>query len=182
MQQRNLLRKQLSEAWRKTIEVQYQGQRINSEHGLQVYFCAALLGIFQKANIRRRIFIEPAISKNQLYPDIIICNTKQIIGVVELKYQPRGRQNYKKDIDTLEFVVTHPNELFISNDRFLGKVVDSRSYPLAKNAVLCWGGVYTGKVVDLSSKVSINLIPRFLQLHAVTAHNEHPVISIFGEK
>lgn len=181
MQRRVPFRRHLFEAWRQTIEVQYQGQLINSERGLQVYFCAALLRVFDAAKIKRRIFVEPRLSSGSAveyyYPDIVICNTRYIIGLVELKYLPRGRPDYRKDVSTLEFAASNPAGLAITNDRFLGVTADNRPYPLAPDAVLCWGAVYTGKPLNVRARVSNALRVRFLQLDAVTAANKPPAVS-----
>ena len=179
MHRRSLLRSHLMKAWRKTIEREYNSQLINSEHGLQVYFCAELLRLFKKSRVNRRIFVEPRVSSRagkHRHPDIVICNTKYIIGVVELKYVPRSRPGWKKDIDTLKFIASNPAGLEIANERYLGIEPLSRPYPLAPDAVLCWGAVYTGKPFDLTDKVVASLGDRFLQLHAVTANGERPDI------
>ena len=186
MSQRNLLRSQLKQAWRNTITTKYQNQLINSERGLQVYFCSELLQAFEENGVKRRIFVEPRVSARDVqdfrYPDIVICNTNRIIGIVELKYTPRIFAHYLKDLLTFDFVESHLNALTISNDRFLGRTIDNRAFPLAPDAVLCWAGVYSGQWVDLSSKISHELHARFLQLDAITEKDQDPIIYIDGKK
>ena len=191
MPPRNLLRTQLLKAWRTTIDVQYKKQLINSERGLQVYFCSALLDIFRKNQLtenKRRIFVEPRLSvkseKRRLYPDIVICNTntKQIIGVIELKYLPKVRPNFekniKKDIKTLEWIADHQDKIYISNDRFLGPPECINAYSLVEDAVLCWGGVYRGQGQEQEQfdlrNYTAKLDTRFLGLHAVTSKCQFP--------
>lgn len=189
MPPRKSLRTQLTRAWRETIVNQYQKQLINSERGLQVYFCSALLEIFRSDDLienkrrKRRIFVEPRLSiekeRGIRYPDIVICNNNRIIGVVELKYLPRGLLNFekhvKKDIKTLEWIAEHQENIIISNDRFLGPSDGIRPYSLAEGAVLCWGGVYRGnKEKDISEHTNLN--NRFLGLHAVTSKQLAPII------
>ena len=183
MQQRILLRDQLSKAWKATIHDQYNKHLINSERGLQVYFCSALLKIFKEDELTdgmRRIFVEPRLSvgpEDYRYPDIVICNTRRIIGVVELKYLPRGSADYDKDIDTLNWLVENSEKLKISNDRFLGISQGAKKYSLAEDAVLCWGGVYQCmESSDFNARISV-LGRRFLGLHAVTAKDKEPIIS-----
>lgn len=186
MPPRTLLRTQLSKAWQKTIKSQYKEQLINSERGLQIYFCSALLGIFQKnnrtENNKRRIFVEPRLSIGEdiRYPDLVVCDKKLIIGVVELKYLPRGLLNFekhvKKDIKTLELIANYQQTIEISNDRFLGPADDGTPYSLAKDAVLCWGGVYRGNEEKDISEHTANLSRRFLGLHAVTSKQLAPII------
>lgn len=187
MTQRKPLRTQLIGAWKETIDI-YQKQLINSEHGLQVYFCSALLRAFEKDDVelKRRIFVEPKVSATNIpksrYPDVVICNTERVIGVVELKYAPRAVAKYEKDKDTFEFVAEHSNNLTISNDRFLGITTDNRKYPLASDAILCWAGVYCGPAINLHDKILPPLRARLLQLDAITAKNEIPIIYIDRKK
>ncbi len=182
MTTRNPLRGQLEKAWRSTINKNYREQLINSEHGLQIYFCAALLKEFKKT--RLRLFIAPRLSfpghnsTIKRYPDIVICNSKSIIGIVEIKYGPRVKladKGHKKDLDTLRMALEHADTLTISNDRFRGVTKDNRKYPLAKDAVLCWAGVYAGEEINLRKVIDNGAFrERFLQLSALTVDGEHP--------
>lgn len=181
MQTRHVLRAQLARAWETTIREKYVGQLINSEHGLQTYFCAALLQEFQASKTARRLFIEPRLRFSDgsagRHPDVVICNTKSIVGLVEIKYVPRGKPTYEKDLETLRLAVANAETLTISNDRFRGVTSDNRPYPLARDAVLCWAGVYAGTAVDLRAKISDqSLASRFLQLNALTTADEDPKI------
>lgn len=185
MTEKTLLRAQLKRAWTEAIQKKYEKQLINSENGLQIYFCAALLAEFEKSNVRRRLFIETRLrfsDGSARHPDIVICDTKNIVGIVELKYTPRGRPgqpSLNKDMETLMQAVTDENNLKISNDRYLGETTDKRSFPLAKNAVLCWAGVYKGKEIDLQSKIKNELLRnRFLQLSALTIKDAPPKICL----
>jgi hypothetical protein len=171
----------LYRAWKKTIRDHYQLQQINSERGLQVFFCAALLKEFDKAGVRRRIFVEPGLKTPRgsggPKPDVLICNRNKIIGVVELKYLPRTGAKVAKDLRTLEWVASHQDHISISNARFLGIVQDERRYSLAADAVLCWAGVHRGQAgLLLQSRVSSRVRPRFMELHAVTSADEDPEI------
>lgn len=183
MQRRALLRQQLIEAWHYTINNSYRSQLINSERGLQIYFCAALMNLFRQAKLERRVFIEPHITSKRAgksrYPDVVICNSQRIIGVVELKYLPRVRAKFAKDIETLEFFSKNHSDFKISNDRYRGITGDNRIYPLAKDAVLCWAGVYTGKRIDLKLHVCRLTKPKLLQLDATTSKGHDP--SVFPE-
>ncbi len=169
MATRYKLRSQLKQAWKNTIFDRYNQQLINSEHGLQAYFCAELLN--QLKDSKRRIFIEPLLSfsDKRRHPDIVICNSQSIIAIIELKYLPRGRPSYKKDLETLEIAVKNKKELTISNDRFRGKRSDDKKYTLAPDAVLCWAAVYTGKTLEIKAP---KLGAHFLQLDALTMIGE----------
>jgi len=182
MANRSMLKAQLRSAWQHTIEHHYNRQLINSERGLQAFLCAALLDQFEQAGVaqNRRIFIEPTLvvgrSNVVRKPDIVICNTRSIIGVVELKYNPKGYPRTKKDLETLDWMAEHPEGVRVQNDRYLGVPVDDRSYPLVGDAVLCWAGVHRGMAEPVSQKICARLEKYFVELHAVTRKDEDPII------
>ena len=177
---RPYLRSHLVQAWRATLNVEYCGQLINSERGLQGYFCQHLMQLLnQEQELRqRRIFIEPRLStpdaQGRKYPDILICDAEKIIGIVEFKYKPKMRPDYAKDLDTLKFADEHHRSLYVSNDRFLGISFDDKRYALAQNAVLCSAGVYAGRRLELVEKLPSQMKRRFLQLDAITKNNQNP--------
>jgi len=177
MQPRNLLRTQLLKAWKNTIDNQYQEQLINSERGLQVYFCSALIEAFN--GVPRRIFVEPRLSigPDIRYPDLVICSNNRIIGVVELKYLPRAKKpSYDKDLDTLQKLAEHSKDISLSNDRYLG-IEKKKKYSLANDAVLCWAGVYQAPLTPLKNlSDELQIGERFLALHALTASGEKPEV------
>jgi hypothetical protein len=182
MANRSTLKAQLRSAWQQTIEQHYNRQLINSERGLQAFLCAALLDSFERGGVanNRRIFIEPTLfvgsSRTVRKPDIVICNSRSIIGVVELKFKPLGHPRMKKDLETLEWMAEHPQGIQVQNDRYLGKPMDDRSYPLVSDAVLCWAGVHRGMVEPVEQQISPRLKNYFVELHAVTRPDEDPVI------
>ena len=51
--------------------------------------------------VNRRMFIEPkllvTVGRLGFTSDILVCNTRSIIGVIEIKYQPNSRPNFLKD-------------------------------------------------------------------------------------
>lgn len=112
-------------------------------------------------------------------PDLLICNSREIIGVVELKYQPRARPNYSKDLETLEWIATHGSNISITNERFRGKTADARTYKLSKSVVYVWAGVHADKSITLP--IPARLKSNFLELHAITTKDDDPVIRL-GEK
>lgn len=203
MSLRAMLRNQVIAAWKNTINGPYCDQLINSERGLQVYFCAALLRMFETDGVheRRRLFIEPRLSASEgsakrVYPDVVICNTRQVIGIIELKYAPRAAPDSTKDLNSFVFGVLEREHLTISNDRYRGasKNPSAKLYPLAEDCLLCWAGVYNQQEpLDLRQKLlsdsdlgnqELNearrkdIVKRFLQLDALTLDGEHPDIHI----
>ena len=182
MANRSMLKAQLRIAWKHTIEHYYQRQYINSERGLQAFFCAELLNRFEYDGVAnsRRIFIEPALavgrSKVLRKPDILICNTRSVIGVIELKYKPKGHPRTKKDLETLEWMASHPRGVRVQNDRYLGIVRDNRTYSLAGDAVLCWAGVHRGMSEPLAMRIKPRIRNYFIELHAITNPDKDPII------
>lgn len=181
MNKRSLLRENLREAWIKTIERHYNSQLINSEHALQVYFCMELLKQFEAGNLQRRIFIEPNMQTScsqTRFPDVVICNSQKIIGIVELKYTPRGRPNTAKDLETLSLTTSESFE--IKNERYHGpenKLL--KNFSMANDAIMCWAAIYTGERIDLTASAKERKFgDRFLQLHGLTNSEAHPEIWI----
>lgn len=179
MQSRSLLRNQLLRAWHETINGEYSKQLINSERGLQVYFCNHLLNEFKHSGVDRRLFIEPSVSTpadgQALYPDIVICNSRSIIGVVEIKYLPRVRPDFVKDLNTLAWILENGNEIHLSNDRYRGEQETARRYRLAPDAVLCWGGVYASPQAEIQLPESHPINSRVMVLHALTKADQKAV-------
>ena len=182
MKQRNLLKNQIIHAWNDCITEDYYSQRINSERSLQASFWSHLNKLLSK---NRRLFIEPGMSitvNNQLkrmVPDIVVCNTKEVISVIELKYIPRGQPKYKKDIENLSLISENRGQIAISNVRFRGEKKDSHIYTLSKNILFVWAGVHnTEKNNDkpLYSEGYESLCSCYLQLHAETNKNSEPLI------
>ena len=183
MHRRNQLRSHLREAWRRTIEHQYCNQQINSERSLQAFLCANLMAVFEENAARRRIFIEPKLKGpgwvGQRKPDILVCNTREIIGVIELKYAPKGRPRVDKDLQTLSGLVSKPGKYTVENDRYLGIQRDGRTYALARNAVIGWAGVHRGLNHALSSHLPKRIRGHFMELYAKTSRDSDPVYGRF---
>ena len=167
---RSLLRGQIRRAWRRTINSGYSERLVNSERGLQVHFCIALLEEFRASKVIRRLFVEPTIlfgDSTKRSPDLVICNSRQVIGVVEFKYVPRARPTVEKDMNTLLRLGSADRGIGIANDRFRG-VGEVRHYTVASDAVLCWAGVYAGKLLALPPRTVLKLGGRFMRLDALT--------------
>ena len=182
MADRRLLKSQIIKAWRQCITEDYLVQRINSERSLQASFWSRLNLLLSK---NRRMFIEPCVvirtntGITRVYPDLVICNTKEVIGVIELKYQPRAKPNYKKDITTLTIIARHRKLISINNQRFRGQPIDEKLYRLSKNILFVWAGVHASINNDNHPLYSTGynaLRDCFMQLHAETSNNSFPEI------
>jgi hypothetical protein len=187
MTARKPLQKQLLVAWRRSIRNDYCNQRINSERSLQASFWAQLNRTLPAGT--RRMFIEPCLvvtvkrRRTLLYPDIVICNTRQVIAVVEIKYQPRVLPSHDKDLKTLRTIAAYRDQLHVSNARFRGPVADSKEYPFSNHVVFVWAGVhrvpkisYESRDVPMLSEGVEELAGCFLQLHAETDRMEKPKV------
>ena len=180
MKQRKQLRSQIINAWADSIFDDYHAKRINSERALQASLWAALV---RQLNDNRRIFIEPSfmVSQRKITPDLVICNSRSVIAVIELKYQPRGTAKYAKDIRNLGLLARHRDEAKMSDARFRGLDDRVKSYPLASHVLFVWAGVHTKPRSfpdQLFSDGHPALNACFLELHAETTKGRAPEIYI----
>jgi len=180
---RRPLKRQLYEAWEKAIHQDYCTQRINSERSLQASFWAQLNKTLPSG--RRRMFIEPRVSRGKGYPrhfpDIVICNTVRVIAVIEIKYMPRGLPSSDRDVEKLRYIARHRKHLHVSNVRFRGPASDSKEYPFSDDVVFVWAAVhrapkdlYDSPEAAMLSKGIKELEGCFLQLHAETIEDAKP--------
>lgn len=171
MSTRLTLRKQIVAAWEQSIATDYAAQRINSERSLQASLWSNLNALLPAKT--RRMFIEPAMSVTgpdgqTRYPDIVVCNTREVIGIIELKYQPRTRPAWNKDLASLHWIAENRHRITVSNQRFRGINTDARTYSLS-DAMLCvWAGVHAADGLDLRAHLSEHLLHNFMALHAET--------------
>lgn len=171
---RKPLRNHLTAAWDAVVSADYVRQRINSERSLQASF-------WSQINIRLpshfRMFIEPQFTLDdgsRVIPDIVVCNSRSVICVVEIKFRPRGNAAYHKDVRSLNNLAIHGDSLSLSNQRFFGPSVDGRTYGFANHALFVWAGFHRcpneGTYAKLPSIASDfpALRGHFMQLHAET--------------
>lgn len=177
------LRRLLLDAFHTCIDVDYRAQRINSERSLQA-------SLWSQLNVRlppeRRMFIEPRLAlraargRRIVHPDLVICDTRSVIAVTEIKYLPRGRPNHAKDLRTLRTIARQRDRLFVSNARFRGPEADAREYGFSPRTLFVWAGVHrpwrSGGELPLLSAGAPELAGCFLQLHAETAVDELPTV------
>lgn len=170
MSNRMPLRRSITEAWQSVIEKDYNPGRINSERSLQAALWSRLSRRLPAKS--RRMFIEPRLSLlaapgEARCPDIAICNTRQVIGIIELKYQPRVLPTWQKDVATFRWIEAHRERLSVSNLRYLGDRGDVREYGFAPNILYVWAGVHVACELDLAaSEEAADL--QLLALHAET--------------
>ncbi|NEZ04284.1 hypothetical protein G4Y73_09020 [Wenzhouxiangella sp. XN201] len=176
---RGRLRRQLKEAWRDTMSGPYLDQAINSERALQVHLAARLMNAFGEWGARRQLFIEPMVSvnggENRLHPDILICNTREVIGIVELKYQPRTRPSYTKDFRSLESLHWDADQIEIVNGRYRGPNRGGTCFAISGSPLFVWAGVYAAPYRTIPEQPpSDGIASNLLVLHAVTQSDDPP--------
>ena len=113
------------------------------------------------------------------FPDIVICNTREVISIIELKYLPRAEPKFKKDIESLALISRKRRQISISNNRFRGQIADNKEYKLSENILFVWAGVHSEPKTELNSLYSHgykSLADCFIQLHAETREDNEPVI------
>jgi len=110
------------------------------------------------------------------FPDLVVCNTRAVIGIIELKYQPKIRPRWEKDLQTLEWLARNRKVLSVQNRRYRGVEADGRVYPLSPRILFVWAGVHAGLDFELSERISPELKGSFLELHAETSRDSQPTI------
>ena len=182
MAHRSPLKNIIIDSWCQCIESHYSMQRINSERSLQ-----ASLWTHLDANLprTRRMFIEPGVhietpnGSKRVFPDLTICNTKEVIAIIELKYQPRAQPTYKKDIASLNMLSRYRKKLTLSNRRFRGAESDAREYSFSPNMLFVWAGIH-GKLKQAQEyqyRRGMRYLGKgYVELHAETSHDAPPYI------
>lgn len=180
---RGLLRRQLKQAWCDTMTGPYLDQAINSEGALQVHLAARLMNMFEKEGLNRQLFIEPKVSigagagagASRLHPDILVCNSREVIGIVELKYQPLRRPSWEKDFRSLESVGWSASEIEVENRRYQGPERGAQRFALAHSPLFVWAGVYAAPYRQIpSGEAPEDIASNLLVLHAVTHADRAP--------
>jgi len=182
---RKYLRGIIIQAWRESIEDDYSRQRINSERSLQASFWAKLIG---KIGRKRRMFIEPGVSylengkRKKVFPDIVICNTREVVAVIELKFHPKALRAFTKDLQSLNSVSKHRKTINLRNSRFKGLECDSTNYKCSEQILFVWAGVHRG-AYDENNWAALkfkHLEDCYLELHAETRNYSDPEIYYYA--
>jgi hypothetical protein len=177
MARRSKLGNHIIKAWERTLESEYCKGYINSERSLQATLFANLRAVFTEEKTARRIFVEPAVKLadgSVIRPDIVICNSREAICFLELKYVPRAKASTTKDMRSIASVASS-NGIAISLERYRGPERPLISFDVAKTVLFAWAGIHAGSTEE--SKVWSD--PAFkdhfyLELHAVTKDGHAP--------
>ena len=171
---RGPLRKDLIKAWEAAISEDYDNQRINSERSLQASFWSQLNMKFEAKS--RRMFIEPPVTlaidgeEKRVTPDLVICNSESVIAIIEMKYLPRTVPKTMKDLDTLQDLSEHRDQIVFSNSRFRGTGKTPQEFRLGDKVLFVWAGVHSSPEASLTANKKLDGC--FLQLHAITKDGE----------
>ena len=210
MKQRNVLKQQLTESWKQCLELDYPKGIINGERALQACLYHRLISRFvdDQMEDRRSVFIEPCIKFHaegvQRMPDMVICDTKRVIAIVELKFHPRVRLNAartgelrtgaQKDLQTLvriardvaaedAKVVSDSPRITVTNERYLGKGSGGKAFALAPNMLFVWAGIYRrgdespSRLAHGLEQSGLSIHGRVFELHARTQSGQQPDLS-----
>lgn len=151
MTNRSRLKCHVNEAWRRTICNEYHGRQINNEAALQAHFVKHLEAVFSEQEVERRIFIEPPfklqgrdeLPRNRI-PDIVVCSAQRIIGLIELKYAPRGTPRFDLDLQKLCWIFeSRGTDIALKAERYCGPT-NLRPFSFSTDVLLVYAAVYRG--------------------------------------
>jgi len=172
MHDQQFVRDVIQSAWDACITSDYLTCRINSERSLQASFWAQLNErLLPKESWL--MFIEPGLKlkrHGKVFPDIVVCDTAEetVVAVIELKFQPRIKGKWKKDIETLDRIHADRESLFFKNVRH-DREGESPEFPLADDTLFVWAGIHLPLGKDLKSLIGDSQwIGNFIELHHPT--------------
>jgi hypothetical protein len=149
----------------------YREGLINSEAGLSAAMWNELRAQFIENELDTfKVVVQPRLEfaeggnldPSVRYPDLVVCNRDQAIGVIELKFAPRGRPSSLKDLRTFEKLATiAPNSLEVRRDRWHG-MNPLKAFSLADDAIFVWGAI--GKVPTTGTAPPASIEMRYLRL------------------
>lgn len=144
--------------------------------------------MYNHLQANRRLFIEPNFSVRskgvirRLVPDIVICNSREVIAVVEIKYLPRANPKFDKDVESLNLLSKHRAQLSVSNIRFSGQKQDAREYGFSSDMLFVWASIHKQAPVggyESIARGKRHLNGCFMQLAAETREESAPLINRF---
>ncbi|WP_321936264.1 hypothetical protein [Paraburkholderia sp. J8-2] len=173
----------MKEAWSKTVE-KYDSGFVNSERAVQAILWSELQASFSERFPKVRVFVEPLIvlgkgtdERRKVRPDFAICSATKIIGVVELKYSPRGKAAMLDDVKKLATISAAGSSISVSHERYRGKALACQTYSMATSPLFVWAGFHTGVLQnEISEDVMSKLRGGFFEMHAHTRDRQTPQI------
>jgi hypothetical protein len=177
MPRRSRIGKQLIEAWKQTVNDDYCSGHINSERSLQALLLANLRTVFEVDETKRQVFVEPTLTLpdgSLIRPDMMICNAREVISVLELKYAPRGIAATTKDMRSISSIAG-ASELVVTLDRYRGPDLPRMSFQVSQTMLFAWAGIHCGDAEPAREWNDPAFAGHyFLEMHAVTADGQVP--------
>lgn len=147
---RRLQVRKMAQAAFKGVSRLYKQQLINSERSLQAAMWHELRQQFKrKKKSTFNIFVEPRIQlpstgrlePRTVIPDLVVCNDRSVIAVVELKFAPKGAPSSLKDFATFRRMCLQHDSVEVQHTRWFGDKPERKPYPLADSVLFVWAAV-----------------------------------------
>jgi len=171
MARRTKVGNQVIEAWKRTVVNEYCNGHINSERSLQALLFSNLRAVFAEDETERRIFVEPTVQLpgvGVIRPDIVICNSREAICFLELKFAPRAKADTKKDMRSISSV-GRSEGISILLKRYRGPDLPSMKFAVSKTVLFAWAGIHAGGTEPSKEWTDPAFQGHFhLELHATT--------------
>jgi hypothetical protein len=181
---RKPLRRRIQSGWETCIKDDVDSFRVNSERSLQAALWFRLTEEFLADDSRKRqILIEPHISigKDHYFPDLVICNSRRIIGVIELKYQPKREPSVDKDLSTLSALWTcQDKDVGVTLRRHRGPNAKVKTFHISDDLLIVWAGVHSAISSERTNGIlptNKECYPYFMRLHAATSDDDIAKVS-----
>ncbi|MCY4745674.1 hypothetical protein NYO99_11885 [Pelomonas sp. UHG3] len=145
----------------------YEQQLINSERSLQAAMWHELRQRFEaEGKSTFKIYVEPRIrlpkegrlDSRTIIPDLVVCNDRSVIAVIELKFSPKGAPGSAKDFASFERMSIQHDLVKVQHTRWFGEKPVSKPYPFANSVLFVWAAV--GKRTSRAgSQPDLELLP-----------------------
>jgi hypothetical protein len=147
----------------------YEEGVVNSEGGLQAIVWHELRAQFSKhAREGFLLLVQPKLvlrDGTRRHPDIVVCNRDRVIGIIELKFAPKGNPRATRDHEKFRRLAACKN-LSVHRERWAGPQ-QLKSFPVAKDVLFVWGAI--GKWPSEGKSPSEALGARYVELVYSTA-------------
>lgn len=177
MPRRSKIGNQLVAAWTHTVEKDYCSGHVNSERSLQALLLANLRAVFEDDETKRQVFVEPTVKLSDgsvIRPDMMICNAREVICVLEIKYVPRGIADTTKDMRSIASIA-RASELSVALERYRGPELPRLSFEVSQTVLFAWAAIHCGGTEPaIEWKDPAFAAHYFLELHAVTSEGQVP--------
>lgn len=148
--------KQIEESWHGAVS-DYNEHKVLSERTLQ----ASLWSHLQSKADQQYIFVEPRLKlpnteqgkPRHIIPDLVICRSKSVIAVIELKFMPRAAPNFLADIKKLRSIYVERASIQLHLPRFMGISAKEHAYKITDKTQFVLGCISNKPPTGLASFV-----------------------------